>query len=215
MTIFIGGTTHSSHSQTLRSFGGNKNLRLYQDILCDYDSKGNPGNLFIQEWKGGLHQHNRDNGSEGALAYIRNNANCYPAYPINVIGYSHGGNIALRAVKSFLMLTKHNEKHIRLITLATPAITEYEDDAIVVGRSDRVTWFNLFASYDFVQSEVAKIELDNELIGDGKSYKHGSIDDQIIVPHWARAWFNPHLYMARGKRVIDNLTALYDENINT
>ena len=83
--------------------------RKEPDVGLEHWSPGfveDVGNLFnqnvnIPEWDGGNGKGDRTSGAERLASQIRAAHRNNPNEPIRIVGYSHGGNIAIEAINIF------------------------------------------------------------------------------------------------------------------
>ncbi len=128
----------------------NETKRIYQNVFSD-----NKGREF--SWSGGNNHNARLEGAgklAGTINEIRRNN---PNEPINVIAHSHGGNVALQALK-------YGAEIDNLVTLGTPVRKEYIPQ--LLDNKPSKSWTNVYSPQDQVQNHGGgSISIKGEEIG--------------------------------------------------
>jgi RHS repeat-associated protein len=99
-------------------------------------------NVNVSTWDGGNSKGDRTSGAELLAAQIQAAYNNNPNEPIRIVGYSHGGNVAIEAIN---ILAQENISVETLITIGTPSRRDYRLNADV-GQH-----LNIFNTRDSVQ----------------------------------------------------------------
>lgn len=198
LTIFVGGTYSSKESETAELF----------DIVQSYTDKVF-GIKTIHEWEGGNEEDSRIHGAIKLNQKLFDRVTPFQYDVINLIGFSHGGNIAIMALDELgLERNSHGTTlpKLNLVTIATPAFVQYLEAA---GRVQRFVnkWLNLYSRKDSVQNSLAGIGPYNRLVGNGRSYELPLIREcEIKIPGKGR--LTTHKALPSNVYVIDEIKTI-------
>jgi RHS repeat-associated protein len=161
LTVIVPGTFNNANSKWVQPMVANLKSNGYNNVMVFDWSQGRPGGAP------NIHETRVDAGA--ALAnqinawYTANNPS--RSEPLNIIGYSHGGNVAQIA-------TRNNIEIDTLVTLGTPNMSEYSQSSIP-GQSPVIStttypytaadnsiknWVCIFDGNDGVQTFYANVE---------------------------------------------------------
>jgi hypothetical protein len=145
--ILIGGTFSAKREEDVyAAFGGKK---LWQ-LAC------NCIDVEVALWPGRVDDTNR---SIGAALLSEMSVNRVEQYDrIVIVGFSHGGNVAIEALASGLRKgLKLKPAQILLFTIATPAIQERLSDAQRINQDNNsIKWINIYDPKDPVQTQLSE-----------------------------------------------------------
>lgn len=145
ITIFVGGTYSASREECNAIFG-----------LPEKYSHGSLGQRIALEWKGGNSSASRNDAVMRLREEVEKHFRLNMEYPneiqaLNIIGFSHGGNIGLELISEY----QYSRLKCKLVTIATPECQQYSD--IAKRLSARVKWLNLYSPRDWIQKKLSLI----------------------------------------------------------
>lgn len=177
--ILLGGTGSGSELACRRVYGGESGIESIASAL--FPSAMPRPHPFIQDWPGGLPVttpagtvNPRRRGLidlEATLRAIHERE----VRRVGLIGFSHGGWIAMRAADAMLRTTGWKGADIRLVTLSTPPLTDNLATARRLGQhvvGGSLRWLGLREPDDPVDPGLSGI-MEPMLSGDGRYGQEG------------------------------------------
>ncbi len=159
--ILIGGTGSASEVECRRVYGGETGCESMASAMFP-DALPRPA-PFISDWPGGFPV---EGFPDPRKIGLRNLTDAIDAIhdrgvrKIGIVGFSHGGWIAMRAMEQMLQSPGWKDADLRLLTLAAPPLKENATVARRLGQyvdEGRLRWLGLMEDDDPVATEWAGI----------------------------------------------------------